>query len=88
MDPLFLRHIDIPPKAVPTRPIRRHGLFAFNFVKQHMMIDERWMPNSTSEQFARLSQLLRMYLKSVNGGRAGHNSFNLLFYFSCYLLKR
>ncbi|EDV93398.1 uncharacterized protein LOC6564419 [Drosophila grimshawi] len=46
------------PKPVHPRALRFHGLFGMSFVRQHAMIDERWTPNSLTEQFGGMTDLL------------------------------
>ncbi|XP_030374535.1 uncharacterized protein LOC115624085 isoform X2 [Scaptodrosophila lebanonensis] len=46
------------PKPVHPRAVRFHGLFGMSFVHQHMMVDHRWTPNSLTEQFKGMTDLL------------------------------
>ncbi|XP_017849560.1 uncharacterized protein LOC108604547 isoform X1 [Drosophila busckii] len=46
------------PRPVHPRPLRFHGLFGMSYVRQHVMVDDRWTPNSLTEQFSGMSDLL------------------------------
>lgn len=46
------------PKPVHPRALRFHGLFGMSYVRQHVMVDDRWTPNSLTEEFGGMSQLL------------------------------
>ncbi|KAH8359707.1 hypothetical protein KR093_008424, partial [Drosophila rubida] len=46
------------PKPVHPRALRFHGLFGMSYVRQHVMVDERWTPNSLTEQFGGMTDLL------------------------------
>nr|AAX33649.1 Dbuz\CG14609c-PA [Drosophila buzzatii] len=46
------------PKALRARPIRFHGLFGMSFASQHLMVDQKWTPQSLTDQFAGMSNLL------------------------------
>ncbi|XP_032593175.1 uncharacterized protein LOC116805431 [Drosophila grimshawi] len=49
---------EVPLKPVHPRSLRYHGLFGVSFAPQHMVIDERWAPNSLTEQFGGMTDLL------------------------------
>ncbi|KAH8310265.1 hypothetical protein KR044_000324, partial [Drosophila immigrans] len=46
------------PKPVHPRALRFHGLFGMSYVREHVMVDERWTPNSLTEQFGGMTDLL------------------------------
>ncbi|KAH8243935.1 hypothetical protein KR032_011572 [Drosophila birchii] len=46
------------PRPVHPRPLRFHGFFGMSYVHQHVMVDDRWTPNSLTEQFKGMSDLL------------------------------
>ncbi|KAH8417083.1 hypothetical protein KR222_002894, partial [Zaprionus bogoriensis] len=46
------------PKTVHPRALRFHGLFGMGYVRQHAMVDDRWTPNSLTEQFGGMADLL------------------------------
>ncbi|XP_030559272.1 uncharacterized protein LOC115761611 [Drosophila novamexicana] len=46
------------PRPVHPRALSYHGFLGEGFVRQHLVVDERWTPNSLSEQFSGMSALL------------------------------
>ncbi|BFF89572.1 uncharacterized protein DMAD_08305 [Drosophila madeirensis] len=54
------------PKPVHPRALRFHGFFGMSYVRQHVMVDDRWTPNSLTEQFKGMTDLLarRLVFKS------------------------
>lgn len=49
------------PKPVRPKAMNHHGFFGKSFVRQHMMIDERWTPDSLSQEFEKMSTLLKKH---------------------------
>ncbi|EDV48118.1 uncharacterized protein LOC6553199 [Drosophila erecta] len=54
------------PKPVHPRSLRFHGFFGMSYVHQHVMVDERWTPNSLTEQFKGMTDLLTRRLVFKN----------------------
>ncbi|XP_017104214.2 uveal autoantigen with coiled-coil domains and ankyrin repeats-like [Drosophila bipectinata] len=54
------------PKPVHPRSLRFHGFFGISYVNQHVMVDERWTPNSLTEQFKGMTDLLTRRLVFKN----------------------
>ncbi|KAH8375055.1 uncharacterized protein LOC110188405 [Drosophila serrata] len=54
------------PRPVHPRPLRFHGFFGMSYVHQHVMVDDRWTPNSLTEQFKGMSDLLTRRLVFKN----------------------
>ncbi|KAH8250062.1 hypothetical protein KR026_004468 [Drosophila bipectinata] len=54
------------PKPVHPRSLRFHGFFGMSYVNQHVMVDERWTPNSLTEQFKGMTDLLTRRLVFKN----------------------
>ncbi|KAH8369389.1 hypothetical protein KR009_009634 [Drosophila setifemur] len=54
------------PKPVHPRSLRYHGFFGMSYVNQHVMVDERWTPNSLTEQFKGMTDLLTRRLVFKN----------------------
>ncbi|KAM7361458.1 LOW QUALITY PROTEIN: uncharacterized protein ACRADG_012075 [Cochliomyia hominivorax] len=46
------------PKPVHPTAIRHHGLFGTTFIKQHMVVDNRWSPASLVDEFQGMANLL------------------------------
>uniref|UniRef100_A0A1A9WFL9 Uncharacterized protein n=1 Tax=Glossina brevipalpis TaxID=37001 RepID=A0A1A9WFL9_9MUSC len=57
----------VAPKPVHPTPMRHHGLLGISYVRQHMMIDERWAPNAHIEEFHDMANLLakRLIFKNL-----------------------
>lgn len=53
------------PKPVHPRAVRTHGFFGVSFVRQHMVIDDRWTPTSLTEQFKGMADLLCKFLTEL-----------------------
>lgn len=51
-------------------PVQDHGFFGEGFVRQHMFMDDRWTPNSLTEEFQKMSELLenRMRFNDLEKG--------------------
>ncbi|XP_001359747.1 uncharacterized protein [Drosophila pseudoobscura] len=54
------------PKPVHPRALRFHGFFGMSYVRQHVMVDDRWTPNSLTEQFKGMTDLLTRRLVFKN----------------------
>ncbi|XP_023176767.1 uncharacterized protein LOC111603417 isoform X2 [Drosophila hydei] len=48
----------VAPKPVHVRPARFHGLFGVGVVSQHFIVDNKWTPQSLSDQFDGMAGLL------------------------------
>lgn len=46
------------PKPVRPQALRFHGLFGMSYVRQHVMVDERWTPGSLTEEYSGMADLL------------------------------
>nr|AAX33647.1 Dbuz\CG14609a-PA [Drosophila buzzatii] len=46
------------PKPVHPQALRFHGLFGMSYVRQHVMVDDRWTPNSLTEEYGGMADLL------------------------------
>lgn len=46
------------PKPVRPQSLQFHGLFGMSFVRQHVMVDDRWTPGSLTEEYIGMSDLL------------------------------
>ncbi|XP_034485649.1 ankyrin repeat domain-containing protein 26-like [Drosophila innubila] len=46
------------PKPVRPRAIRYHGLFGMSIASQHLIVDEKWTPDSLVEQYSGFTDLL------------------------------
>ncbi|TDG42786.1 hypothetical protein AWZ03_010798 [Drosophila navojoa] len=46
------------PKVMRARPIRFHGLFGMGYASQHLIVDEKWTPQSLTDQFSGMAGLL------------------------------
>ncbi|XP_014097124.1 uveal autoantigen with coiled-coil domains and ankyrin repeats [Bactrocera oleae] len=64
------------PKPVHPRAVRTHGFFGVSFVRQHMVIDDRWTPTSLTEQFKGMADLLskRLVFKKLEAA-ANHKRY-------------
>ncbi|KAH8417086.1 hypothetical protein KR222_002897, partial [Zaprionus bogoriensis] len=55
------------PKPVRPRAMRFHGFLSASLVAQHLIADDKWTPDSLSEQFINFTQLLSKYKGYVCG---------------------
>ncbi|KAH8310668.1 hypothetical protein KR044_002459, partial [Drosophila immigrans] len=46
------------PRPVRPRAMRYHGLFGMSIVRQHLIVDDKWTPESLVEQFSGFTDLL------------------------------
>ncbi|XP_017874690.1 PREDICTED: uncharacterized protein LOC108621717 [Drosophila arizonae] len=46
------------PKPVHPQALRFHGLFGMSYVRQHVMVDDRWTPGSLTEEYSGMADLL------------------------------
>ncbi|KAI9579799.1 hypothetical protein GQX74_000587 [Glossina fuscipes] len=55
------------PKPVHPTPMRNHGLLGISYVRQHMMVDDRWAANALIEEFHDMANLLtkRLIFKNL-----------------------
>ena len=58
---LKTKELIIAPRPVQTRNVIHHGFFGKTFVKQHMMFDKRWTPDSLTEEFSKMGALLHKH---------------------------
>lgn len=59
------------PRPVHPRALQFHGLFGMSNVRQHTMVDERWTPNSLTEQFGCMTDLLSTLLVFLGDTKGG-----------------
>lgn len=50
------------PKPVRPRSMKYHGLLGMTLAAQHLVVDDKWTPNSLSAQFQSFTQLLSEYI--------------------------
>lgn len=50
------------PKPVRPRSMKYHGLLGMTLAAQHLVVDDKWTPDSLSAQFQSFSQLLSKYI--------------------------
>ncbi|XP_017479820.1 PREDICTED: uncharacterized protein LOC108369253 [Rhagoletis zephyria] len=64
------------PKPVHPRAVRTHGFFGVSYVRQHMVVDDRWTPTSLTEQFKGMADLLskRLVFKKLEAA-ANHKRY-------------
>lgn len=53
------------PKAVRPTAMRYHGLFGMSIAAQHLIVDDKWTPDSLSEQFKDYIHLLSKYIFNI-----------------------
>ncbi|XP_034485897.1 uncharacterized protein LOC117790529 isoform X2 [Drosophila innubila] len=49
----------VAPRPVRPRAMRYHGLLGMTIASQHLIVDEKWTPDSLTEEFTNLTELLK-----------------------------
>uniref|UniRef100_A0A1A9V0F4 Uncharacterized protein n=1 Tax=Glossina austeni TaxID=7395 RepID=A0A1A9V0F4_GLOAU len=74
-------------KPVHPTKVSNHGLFGFQYVKQHMMTaDDLWTPASLTDEFAKMTDLLRKRLQFSNLEKVSQRK--RLFHHYCVLKRQ
>lgn len=55
----------IAPRPVRPLSMKYHGLFSMSRVAQHLIFDNKWTPDSLSEQFRSYTQLLSKFILKI-----------------------